>query len=95
MVGLRDCIIAVGGITSTAVGGYTSKRDDALCATVQIGYLQLSGECSVLLYVKYWYVVVQGHTFAGGPVYCNKLEVFIEHIPRAECLQDTVQLQST
>ena len=25
----------------------------------------------------------------------SKLEVFIEHIPRAECLQDTVQLDDS
>ena len=40
VVGLRDCIIAVGGcILHYTVGGYTSS--------VEVGYLQLSGGCMV------------------------------------------------
>ena len=37
VVGLRDCIIAVGGLID----------DYALCATVEVGYLKLSGGCCI------------------------------------------------
>jgi len=41
VVGLRDCIIAV--------GGYTSRSFERACATVEVGYLQSSGAPTNLL----------------------------------------------
>ena len=42
VVGLRDCVIAVGGFIS----GYTRT------SSVEVGYLQLSGECMVIILVS-------------------------------------------
>ena len=46
VVGLRDCIIAVGGYTRSVVIG------SSLISSVEVGYLQLSGGCMVFILVS-------------------------------------------
>ena len=53
VVGLRDCIVAVGGYTTSSVGGYTtSSVGGYTTSSVEVGYLQLSGECMVIILVS-------------------------------------------